>query len=301
MKFTETRKFAHILMVILVIDWGFEYICAKHAMESLSPLSLIFFKYSIGVFLVAAIKFRIDRKSLFRLKDVPVLAACAISGDILYYFSEYKAMDYMPISLITIMLALVPIGSIIIERLFFHKHVTVKMLAGMGVCVIGVAMVIGADFSVLFKGRVLGYLLCFGAITAWNVFNFLTAKLTRTYSGITLTMNQLLCTILLTLPYGVTHLPSAEQMTPGVIGGLLYLGLVSAGFGFYIYVYALRILGPTTNAVYSNFLPLTATFFGWLFFGEMISPLQIVGGLIVITTGYIVIKEKGRLEEKSND
>lgn len=79
------------------------------------------------------------------------------------------------------------------------------------------------------------------------------------------------------------------------------MGLISAGFGFYIYVYALRILGPTTNAVYSNFLPLTATFFGWLFFGEMISPLQIVGGLIVITTGYIVIKEKGRLEEKSND
>lgn len=301
MKFTKTRKFGHILMVILVIDWGFDYICAKHAMEALAPITLIFFKYSIGIFLVFAIKYKIDRKPMVRLRDVPLLVACAITGDILYYYCDYTAMNYMPISLITIMLALVPLVSILIERVLYHKRVTVKMLVGMACCVVGVGLVIGADLSVLLEGRLIGYVLCMCAVISWNMFNFITSSLTKKYSGITLTMNQLLCTILLTLPYAIGHWPTMDQMTPGVVGGLLYLGLISAGFGFYIYVYALDLLGPTTNSVYSNFLPITATFFGWVFYGEMISPMQILGGVVVIITGYIVIKEKGRLEKQSND
>ena len=36
------------------------------------------------------------------------------------------------------------------------------------------------------------------------------------------------------------------------------------------------------------------TIFGWLILKQTISPLQMLGGVIVITAGYIVIKEKGK-------
>ena len=301
MKFTKTKAFANALMVFLVMDWGFEYICAKHAMELLHPIVIIFFKYSIGIVLVFIIKLKLDKGSLFRLKDIPLLVICAITGDVLYYYADYEAMNYMPISLVTIMLALVPMVSVLIEKVVFKKKASIKLVVGLVGCIIGIGLVIGADFKMLMEGRLIGYLLCLVAVMAWNIFNFITSKLTEGYSGITLTFNQLLCTILLTMPFAVTHMPSPQVMTPSVVGGLLYIGIISAGLGFYIYVYALGILGPTTNSVYSNFLPITAGFFGWVFLGEMISPLQLVGGVVVITTGYIVIKEKGKLEEEYNE
>ena len=90
-------------------------------------------------------------------------------------------------------------------------------------------------------------------------------------------------------------------MTIGVVGGILYLGLFSTGVGFIIYVRALNVLGPTVTAIFSNFLPVTTTLFGWLILKETISVFQMAGGILVIYAGYLVIKEKGRLEELSHD
>ena len=42
-----------------------------------------------------------------------------------------------------------------------------------------------------------------------------------------LTLNQLICTTLLLLPYAVSHIPAPEAFTPGTVGGILYLGVVS--------------------------------------------------------------------------
>ena len=61
-------------------------------------------------------------------------------------------------------------------------------------------------------------------------------------------------------------------------------------------VYGLKKLGPTTSALYSDFLPVSTAVFGWIFLRESLSPLQMLGGVVVIAAGYIVIKEKGKLD-----
>ena len=66
-------------------------------------------------------------------------------------------------------------------------------------------------------------------------------------------------------------------------------------------VRGLKVLGPTISAMFSNFLPVTATFFGWLFLGESIGVMQFIGGAIVIASSCIVIKEKGKMEEQLDD
>ena len=86
-----------------------------------------------------------------------------------------------------------------------------------------------------------------------------------------------------------------------MIGGIIYLGLGSAGIGFFIMVNGLKVLGPTISAMFSNFLPVTATFFGWLFLGQVVGISQLLGGVIVIVSSCIVIAEKGKMEERSND
>ena len=70
---------------------------------------------------------------------------------------------------------------------------------------------------------------------------------------------------------------------------------------YLIIVYGLKKLGPTTNAVYSNFQPVTAAFFGALLLGETITWLQIIGGIIVIAAGFIVIWEKGKIDASYAD
>lgn len=295
------KKTMYVLMTILVILWGLDYIVAKRALEVFEPISLLFFKYSVGMVLILAIKLKTDPGTLVRKKDIPLFILCSMFGEVGYFFFEYTAMDYIPVSLITIMLAFVPALSVIIERVVYKRQVTKKMSAGIGFCILGVVLIIGVDYQLLFQGRIVGYLLAFGAVVSWNMYNFITASIHERYTSATLTFNQMVCTLLLSGPFTISHLPLKEALNLEVIIGILYLGLFSAGIGFIIQVRSLHILGPTVCAMFSNFLPITATFFGWLILKETISFMQILGGAVVILSGFIVIKEKGRVEALSHD
>ena len=297
----KERNVFFLLMCVLVCAWGLDYIVAKSALELLEPLNLLFLKYTMGVLVVFIAKMIKDRKFYVRPRDIPFFIICSLTGEILYYFCEYSSMDYLPVSIITIILAFVPAVSIIAERVVFKKRFTAKMMLGVLICVIGVGIVIGADFRELLQGRAIGYLLAFGAVVSWNIYNFITAKISRNYASPTMAFNQLICTILILGPYAIHTMPPVDTFTPEIVGGIMYLGFVSAGMGFMITVRSLKVLGPTISAMFSNFLPVTATFFGWIFLGEAIGAAQFIGGAVVIASSCIVIKEKGKMEERLNE
>ena len=289
-------RLAHTHMAFTVVSWGLDYSLAKNAMEAMDSLTLIFFKYVIAWIILVGVKFRLEGPGFMMKKDLPLFLFCAVTGEILYFYMEYEAMDYMPVSLITILLSFVPVVSIFIEWAAFGRRPSILLLAGIAVTMGGLALIIGVDLQTILQGRWPGYLLCLGAILSWNLYNYITAGLGRGYKPLTLSFNQLTCTVLLSAPYALGHLPAAASVTPAILVQVLYLGVFAGGICFIIYVAALYSLGPTTVSVYANFMPITATFFGWLLLGELISPLQILGGVIVIGAGYYVIREKGRLE-----
>lgn len=295
------KRNMYLLMILLVFSWGLEYIFAKQALAVMEPLTLVFFKYLVGLAAAAVIKLKMEGRSLFRKKDLPVFIFCAIFGEVGYFYFEYSAMEYLPVSLVTIVLAFVPALSIVIDKALFKKKATKKMAVGILLSIVGIALVIGVDWQILFQGRIIGYLLAFGAVISWNLYNFLTASLHDRYGSATLTLNQIICSLLLVLPYASAHMPDPGSVTVGVVGGILYLGMLTTGIGFIIFVRSLHVLGPTVTAIFSNFLPVTTTLFGWLILKETILPAQILGGATVIAAGYLVIKEKGRLEELSHD
>lgn len=283
-------------MIFLVITWGFDYVTAKFGMDELTPTCLMFMKFFIGLITVAIIKAARRDRSLISKRDIPVLILCAIFGQILYFECEYNAMSYLPVSLLTILLAFVPAFSVIIERVFLKRKANKKMIFGIAGCILGIALVIGADLDIIFQGRLLGYIIAFGAILAWNIYNFLTASLEKN-DPITLACLQMLCACIILSPVAIHNMTPVTQWSGTLIAILIYMGIIGAAVGYMISIYALKTIGPTATSVYSDFLPVSTAIFGVLFLHETMSPLQIVGGIIVIAAGYIVIREKGRLDE----
>ncbi|MCL1897051.1 MAG: DMT family transporter [Clostridiales bacterium] len=288
------KKLMYVLMCILVVSWGLDYVVAKKALAGLDPLTLVFFKHLAGLAVILAIRFKKERGPLFRLKDIWMFAACAVFGGIMYFYCEYTAMDYMPVSLISIVLSFVPVVSIMIEAAVYKRRTSMKAIAGVFVCIFGITLIIGVDWEILLQGRLIGYLLAFGSVFCWNIYNFVTAALHERYTTIALTFNQLVCVCVILLPYALYHAPPLSGFTPVMVGQIAYLGLMSCGAGLLIQVRGLLILGPTVSALFANFLPVAATFLGWLFLGEVIAPVQFVGGAIVIAAGCFVIKEKDK-------
>jgi len=294
---SSEKKWMYILMTIVVCGWGLEYVFAKNALENIETMTLVFIKYIIGAAIIMAYRFRKEGKRFWpRRQDFLVFVVCAIFGEIGYFYCEYSAMSYLPVSLITVILSFVPIFSLLIERILYKRKVTGPLLGGVVACVIGVCLIIGADFDLLLSGRLLGYLFAFGAVLSWNAYNFITVSLHRQYTSLTLTLNQLLCSIILLAPYAISHFPAREVFTLETVGGVVYLGVMGAAIGFIAQVKALHVLGVTPTSIFSNFIPVTSTFFGWLFLGEVISPIQMVGGAIIVISATVVIREKDKMD-----
>jgi Predicted permease, DMT superfamily len=76
------------------------------------------------------------------------------------------------------------------------------------------------------------------------------------------------------------------------------MGVISSAIGYVIVVNALKVIGPTPSAVYSNFLPVSTAICGAFFLHESLTAMQIIGGIVVVAAGYVVIKEKGKLDEQ---
>lgn len=285
-------------MTVLVFLWGLEYIAAKAALHTIEPLSLVCIKYTIGGFLLLITKAIVDRTFPLKLRDLPILIICSLFGEVVYFGAEYTAMEYLPVSVITIILAFVPCVSIAIEAIFYKTRPTGIMILGVFTSVLGVSMVIGADFSEIFQGKYIGYVLAFAAVICWNIYNFMTKGLSERYKPLDLTLLQQLCSILIVLPYTLTHFPDVEMLDTQVMTGVIYLGVVSAYIGFLIYVKGIDVLGPTPCALFSNFLPVTSTFFGWVILQEHISGVQLLGGVVVIVSGALVIWQKGKVDRE---
>ena len=287
-------------MTLLVISWGFDYVPAKMGLEILEPMSLLFLKYSFGLSILLVIKFIFTRNmALPKLKDIPIFLLCGIFGELIYFYCEYTSMDYLPVSLISIILGFVPILSVAVERVLYKRRPNRVIIIGIGFCIIGIIFVIGSDWHIIFEGRVIGYILAFGAVVSWNFYNFITAsKPLQKYDSATLSCTQLVCTLCLCAPLAWHSMPPLAEITPTIWAGLAWIGVVDSGIGFLIMVYGLQKLGPTTSALYSDFMPVSTTFFGAILLHESITWLQIVGGIIVVAAGFFVIREKGRLDEE---
>ena len=294
----DERALAHVLMVFLVISWGFDYVPAKWGLEIMSPMTLLFMKYTLGLAAALVIKYAKGNRNLIRLKDLPIFILCSIFGEVLYFYCEYTAMDYMPVALLTIILGFVPVVSILTERILFKRRANRLIIAGIIFCIIGIVLVLGGDIKVLLQGRILGYILAFGAVFSWNAYNFITASLEK-YDSETIACTQMLCTICMCAPMAIHGgFPALSEYTPHLVAGLLWIGIFDAGIGFLIQVYGLQKLGPTTAALYSNFMPVSTTFFGAILLHESITWMQVAGGIIVVAAGFVVIREKGRLDEE---
>lgn len=290
------KRTAHLLMIFVVFLWGLDIVVAKDATSFLPPICVTFSKYAIGAVIIGAITIAKEGFSFVSKKDFPQLIICAITGQVLYSLFQYKALDFMAVSLITVMLAFVPTVSIILEKILYHRSANKKIYIGLFLSVIGVALTVGGDWKVILQGEVFGYLLCLGAILSWNCYNFITASFSNNYTPLSLSFNQMLCTSLIAMPFAIANMPEISSFSLIIVSEMVYIG-VSAGITFIIYIMAIHAIGPTAISIYSNLYPVTATILAWLFLNESIGMIQLIGGAIVIFSACFIIVEKNRLDK----
>jgi len=74
------------------------------------------------------------------------------------------------------------------------------------------------------------------------------------------------------------------------LAGLLYLGVFCSAIAFALQAYGQRSVKPEIASLIYLLEPVVASFFAYITLGETLTPLQVVGALLIMAASFSAIK-----------
>ena len=81
------------------------------------------------------------------------------------------------------------------------------------------------------------------------------------------------------------------EITIGIIGGLLFLGIISTAIAMFLWNYAFAELPAAVASLTFFAQPVVGTLLGWFFLAETITPLFLAGGALISVGILIATRE----------
>ncbi|HGN0867918.1 TPA: EamA family transporter [Providencia alcalifaciens] len=101
-------------------------------------------------------------------------------------------------------------------------------------------------------------------------------------SALTFTSWQLTAGGLVLLPFALLLEPALPSLSLLNITGLSYLTLIGGALTYALWFRGLAILGPSSVASLGFLSPMSAVILGWLWLDQQLSPLQLLGMLVIL-------------------
>ncbi|HEY5586454.1 MAG TPA: DMT family transporter [Ruminiclostridium sp.] len=296
----KSKLFAIAAMLLTVVFWGYSFVSTKIILGELPPITIAFFRQIIASGVLVVFLFV---KKLFvkmPMKDIILLAASSFFGINLYFLFENIGLKYTTASNASIIIAAVPIFTLVTESLFYKFKVSKRLIACVIVSTIGVFGVIFENGSLDFSsGSTKGNLLMIGAVISWVIYTIICKSLTGKYNGIVITAYQMIAGSILFIPFVIPDISQWHGISTYSLINLLYLALFCSALAYYLYNLAVKSLGATISSMFLNLIPVVSIIGGVLVLGEKISLLQIGGMLLIMLSLFFVRSRQSNSQNKT--
>lgn len=277
---------AEILFVMVV--WGLSFLSIKVAVQVFAPMSLALSRFVIAsVILITILKIREPGTRLDK-KDMPRLALSGIVGITVYFFFENNGIKLTTASTASIIIATIPILTLLSDYIFCGNRLTWPKLIGVMLSFWGVYLTVSGSGQFSFRSEYfVGNLHMLGAAVAWVVYSLVTRPLGVRYSKLAITTYQTLYGTLAIFPFTLFERNNWNMVDGTVILNIFFLGIFGSALGYYIYVNAMEELGVSISSLFLNLIPVVTVIGSYFFLGEKITPAQMLGGGVIILAVYL--------------
>ena len=289
---TRDRAVANASACIAATLFGASVVAVRIAVRDIPPLTLALLRFGQGalVLLAALALFRRDRLRVDP-RDLPYLGVLGAIFFAVFPTTFNMGMRYEAASRGALLLATMPLWTLVIARLVSGEQLTFRQILGVFVSVGGVAIVIvqrrtaGTGSVDIVRGDLLLMItaLC-GAI-----YNVSAKRMLSKYGGLTVTFYAMLIgSLLLTPALVIERSPSFAALSGSTIWIVVFLGILGGALAFSLWTSALRRLSPTQVAVYINLNPIAATLLAATVLHEHLSALFVVG-FLGVAAGLMIV------------
>ena len=274
-----------LLLLLMALIWGVNFTVIKFATGVFSPLAFTGLRVGLAAVVLLAIA-GVQRHKWPPRRDILVLIGLGVVGNGLYQLLFIEGLSRTKVANAALVIAAAPAFIAIASRLRGVEQLRWRTVAGVGVSVSGVALVIlGSARTGGDSGTMLGTLLVFSGVFCWTFFTvFLQPYASRVdpihMSALTMAGGTL--PLLIATP-GALLATRWEAVGPSAWFALFYASIISMVIAYQFWYRGLRVLGPTRTAVYGNLQPVIATGVAWIFLHEAPTMWQAIGTGTIMT------------------
>ena len=281
-----------LAFVAIYVIWGSTYLAIRYAVETIPPLVAAGVRHSIagGIMLTWAWwrGFRPTRQQW--------VAGCALGAlfFLLGHGTLHWAEQYVGSGLAALLIATEPMFILVLGWMMGQQKISGLSALGLGLGVVGVAMLTGAELTV--KGSsLLGLLAVLLGSLSWSLGVVISPRLKLPSDALGRTALPTICgAAMLLIAAGVTgefQQTHWSSITLRSIFGLGYLITFGSVVAFTAYTWLLQRVPPALVATHTYANPVVAVILGWLLAHEPLSMRVVLASVAIL--GAIVLIRRG--------
>jgi drug/metabolite transporter (DMT)-like permease len=292
---TTRQKFSGILFIIIsAASFGVMPVLARIAYEAKAdPLTVLFLRFGIAAIVMFAILFA-SKTPLPRgllLLELILLGAIAYVGESLAYF---LALTYASPGLVALLLYVYPALVTTLSALFLKEHLTTMKIVALFLALSGTALTI----QITSGGKFVGILLGIAAAVDYAIYIVLGSRIVKRSGSVGSTAVIIASTAAVYAVIAPVHGLAFPVSVQGWFA-IVAIALVSTVVSFLTFFAGLKRIGPTTASTLSTFEPIVAVALAAVVLGETITPVQALGGALILVAVVILSRNELRREKQA--
>jgi drug/metabolite transporter (DMT)-like permease len=167
--------------------------------------------------------------------------------------------------------------------LLLKEQITARRLVALLLATLGVIAVIDPRSAQLNPDLFLGNLLLIGAAVTWALYSVLVRKVTQNTDVLLFSLIAFIGGLPVSTPASVWELSTVGvgEISLGVVAGVLFLGIIATALAMVLWNTAFAYVDANLASLTFFAQPVVGTLLGWLFLNERITPLFLLGGLLI--------------------
>ena len=274
-----------LLLLLMAVIWGVNYISVKYATEQMSPLAFNGIRITIAAVALMLVSLVMRGTWPDRRTTLALLLLGAL-GNGIYQLFFIEGIARTQAGAAALVLAASPAVIAIIGRIRGVERVTGRRVIGIAASLLGIALVVFGTGRSAARGSITlkGNLLVLAACVCWSLYTVLIKPYTERVESVrlsSLTMAGGAIPLLVVTGPAIAHTPW-RALTALAWTALLYSSIIALVVGYFFWYRGVKDIGPTRTALFSNLQPAVALVAAWPMLGEVPTALQIVGAVAIM-------------------
>jgi drug/metabolite transporter (DMT)-like permease len=287
-----TKKYFPFLILFPIIFWSFAFPFIKIGLEELNPINLTIMRLftTCAIFLIIVVFFP-KKFSPLHKKDIIPLFLLGFLGVVIYHLGLNYGELYMSPSAASLIIATIPIFTVIFATIFLREKITKKIVVGIplslsGIVIISLTGTSSDPFEITYISAAVAVLISALVGAGYTIAG---KKLLERYSALSLTIYAFLFGCLGLLPFlSPTLITEAASLTWRGWSAVLFLALFPTVVGYVLWYVVLEVKTTSEISIFLYFIPVLSTIISYFLFQETITWFFLFGGALVIL-GLIIV------------